>query len=576
MLTVLKRLKPYRAQIAIVVLLLFVMVICDLYLPNLMSEIVNTGIPSGDTGYVLFIGLRMLAVALIGTACSVTASYFSSRVSMGFGRALRSETFSHVTSFSLTEVDTIGTSSLITRTTNDVIQLQNMMMMALRMMVSVPLNMIGGIVMAVSKDIILACVVLGVVPILALVIVLSVRKVMPIFKTTQVKLDRLNQVFREKLSGIRVIRAFRRENHEKERFEDANMDLSKNTLGAFRIMVRMMPLAMFFMNLAAVAIIWVGATRIDAGFLAVGDLMAFLQYVTIILFSIMMGSMMIVMLPRASVSADRIAEVLALENSVHDPETETRPDESSRGHLRFDHVTFRYPGAEEPVLRDISFEANPGETVAIIGGTGSGKSTLAKLIPRFFDVAEGSIALNGVDARNMSQKTLRARIGFVPQRAMLFSGTIRENLSYGNPGATDEELRKAAEIAQALDFISALPEGMDAPVSQDSTNLSGGQKQRLSIARAIAMSPEVFVFDDSFSALDFKTDTALRAALREVTADKTVILIAQRVSTIMTADRILVLDDGEAKGLGTHAELLETCPTYREIVESQLHKEDIA
>ncbi|GIP40454.1 multidrug ABC transporter ATP-binding protein [Paenibacillus sp. J31TS4] len=568
-------LKPYRFPIGFVLILIFLQSLSDLYLPTLLADIVDHGIVLGDTPYIWRIGGLMLLVAAFGAICSVAAGYLSSRVSAGFGMRLRGEMFRHVENFSLQEFDKIGTASLITRTTNDITQVQQVLTMMLRMMISAPMLCIGGILMAVSKDAKLSLIFVAVIPILALAIFTIVSRGMPLFKALQKKLDRLNLVLRESLTGIRVVRSFNRIEHEKRRFGEANRDLTDTATKVNRIMAAMMPVMMLIMNFSSIAIIWFGSIRIDNNHMQVGDLMAFLQYAMQILFSLMMVSMMFVMIPRASASATRINEVLDTVPDISDPAEPKRGD-GRRGWLAFENVTFHYPGAEKPALERISFEARPGEVTAIIGGTGSGKSTLVSLIPRFYDVTEGSVRIDGVDVRELSQAELRAKIGYVPQQAVLFSGSIAENIRYGKEDATDEEITHAAEVAQAADFISEMKDGYDSVIAQGGTNVSGGQKQRLSIARALVRHPEIYVFDDSFSALDFKTDAKLRAAMRRETTEATVLIVAQRVSTVMDADRIVVLEDGAIAGMGTHRELMESSQVYREIVASQLAEEEIA
>ena len=569
-----KYLKPYAMSIAVVLVLIFFQSLSDLYLPTLMSDIVNKGIFSGDTNYIIRVGGKMLLVAAVGTACAVLASYLSSKISSGFGKILRKEVFSKVESFSLNEFNNIGTASLITRTTNDITQIQQVLLIIFRMMVSAPMMCIGGIIMAVSKDAKLSLVLVAVLPIIALLIYVIANKGIPLFKAMQIKIDKLNLVVREELTGIRVIRAFNRSDHEKGRFNKANYDLTQNAVKVNRIMAALMPLMMLIINFTTIAIIWFGAKRVDGGNMQIGDLMAFIQYAMQILFSLIMVSMMFVMIPRASASADRINEVLDVNPEIKDAEA-TKNADDKKGFVEFNNVTFSYPGAEKPVISNISFKAKPGETVAVIGGTGSGKSTLINLIPRFYDIQSGSILVDGVDIKEMSQESLRAKIGFVPQKTVLFTGTISENIRYGKEDATDDEVRHAAETSQSMEFIEKMEDGFDSVIAQGGTNVSGGQKQRLSIARALVRKPEIYIFDDSFSALDFKTDAKLRAALKKETKDSTMIIVAQRVSTVMDADKIIVLDEGKVAGIGTHRELLNTCEVYHEIVSSQLSEEEM-
>ncbi|MED5020035.1 ABC transporter ATP-binding protein [Paenibacillus chibensis] len=578
MLKLFRTLKPFKLPILFVFLLVFFQSMSDLYLPTLMSDIVDKGIVNGDIPYIWKIGGFMLLVALGGAICSIGASYLSAKVAGGFGKNLRSRVFHHVQNFSLQEFDKLGTASLITRTTNDITQMQQVLTMILRMMISAPMMCIGGIIMAVSKDAKLSLVIVVVVPVLAGAIAIIAGKGIPLFKAMQVRLDKLNRVLRENLTGIRVIRSFNRIEHEQKRFNEANFDLTQTAVKVNKIMAAMMPIMMLVMNFSTIAIVYFGGIRISHGHMQVGDLMAFIQYAMQIMFSLIMVSMIFVMVPRASASATRINEVLEMEPQIFDPERTgtSAPVSQQRGYLEFRDVTFSYPGAEQPAIHHISFSAAPGETTAIIGGTGSGKSTLLSLIPRFYDVDSGSVIVDGQNVKEMTQEELRAKIGFVPQKAVLFTGTIADNLRYGKTDATDEELRKAADIAQATEFITKMKDGFQSEISQGGSNVSGGQKQRLSIARALVRKPEIYVFDDSFSALDFKTDAKLRSALKEVTGDATVLLVAQRASTVMDADRIIVLDEGRIAGIGKHRELMDTCDVYREIVSSQLSEEEIA
>lgn len=571
------QLRPYYGGIGLVLLLVFLQTMSELFLPTLMADIVDTGIAAGNTAYILRIGLYMLLFAAGGMLCSIAASYFSAKISIGFGRDLRSRVFSHVENFSLQEFDRIGTASLITRTTNDITQLQQVLTMMLRMMVMAPLMMLGGLIMAISKDAELSLIFVIVIPLLGLAIFSIARKGMPLFKALQSKLDRLNMVMRENLTGLRVIRAFNRDTYESKRFDGASRDLADTAISVNKLMALMMPVMMLVLNFSIIAIIGFGSVRISYGDMQVGDLMAFIQYATQILFSFLMLSVIFVMVPRASASATRINEVLQMKPEIEDPEHPVSSTiQERRGSVIFDNVTFRYPGAEQPALEQISFQAKSGEVTAIIGGTGSGKSTLVNLIPRFYDVESGQILVDGIDIRERDQASLRAKIGYVPQKALLFTGTIAENIRYGYEQATDEEMKHAATIAQASDFISEMKNGYDSVIAQGGSNVSGGQKQRLSIARALVRKPELYIFDDSFSALDFKTDSKLRAALKAETTDAAVLMIAQRVSTVMDADQILVLEDGKIVGRGTHRELLESSEVYREILSSQLSEEEIA
>ena len=574
MIKILKNLSVYKWIVLVVLGLIFLQSMADLYLPTLMADIINKGVVAGDKPYIWKIGSLMLLVSAFGMGASIAASYFSSKAATGLGRDLRRKVFTHVEGFSLQDFDKIGTASLITRTTNDITQIQQVVIMLLRMVASAPIMFIGGVIMAVSKDAKLSLVVLATTPILIGTVLFIMNKGIPLFKKVQKRLDYLNLVLRENLTGIRVIRAFNREKLEQERLQKANKDLTDVSIKVNKIMAFMMPLMMLMMNLTVVAVIWFGSIRIDHGGMQIGDLMAFIQYVMQIMFALVMASMMFVMIPRAAVSANRINEVLELEPTFLD-QGNVKADKE-RGTLEFEHVTFNYPGAEEPVLSDITFKAKAGEVTAIIGGTGAGKSTLVNLIPRFYDVSKGVIRINGVDLREVSQEEVRSRIGYVPQKAMLFSGTITENIRFGKENATQAEIEHAAEIAQAADFIEKMENCYETTISQGGTNVSGGQKQRLSIARALVRKPDIYIFDDSFSALDYKTDAKLRAALKDETMESTVIIVAQRVSTVLHADRIIVLDKGVIAGMGTHKDLLEGNEVYREIVESQLSEEEIA
>lgn len=580
MLKLFRFLKPYRWGIALVMALVLLQSLGELYLPTLMADIVNKGVVTGDHAYIWRIGAYMLLVTLGGTAVAICASYFSSRISAGFGRILRGKVFSHVENYSLQEFDKIGTASLITRTTNDIHQVQQVLMMMMRLMVMAPMMCIGGLIMALSKDAKLTLVLVVALPVLALTILLISRRGLPLFRAIQKKLDKLNLVLREGLTGIRVIRSFNRLEHEKKRFVDANFDLTETSVKVNQIMALLMPLMMLIMNFSSIAIIWFGGIRVSENHMEVGDLMAFLQYAMQIMFSLLMLSMMFVMVPRASASAVRINEVLDLEAIIRDPAEPAGGAKAEvateSGFVEFDNVTFSYPGAEQPAVSGITFHARPGEVTAIIGGTGSGKSTIVNLIPRFYDVDSGAVRIDGKDVREYTQEELRAKIGLVPQKAVLFTGTIADNIRFGKEQATDEEVRHAAEVAQATDFITGMQDGFNSVIAQGGTNVSGGQKQRLSIARALVRRPDIYVFDDSFSALDYKTDARLRAALRQETTKSAVIIVAQRVSTIMDADRIVVLDEGRIAGIGNHKELMATCEVYREIVSSQLSEEEIA
>ncbi|GAA1137529.1 ABC transporter ATP-binding protein [Nocardioides aquiterrae] len=571
-----ERLAPYRNWIALVVLFQFVAVVAMLYLPSLNADIIDRGIVTGDTGYILRTGGVMLAISFGQIVCSVLAVWFGARTSMAFGQDVRAALFHRVGTFSTREVQDFGAPSLITRSTNDVQQVQMLVLMACNIAVQSPIMMVGGVLMALHVDSGLGWILAVVVPALFLCVGFVVSRMVPSFRAMQARIDEVNRVLREQITGIRVVRAFVREPHEAKRFGTANDDLTEVAVRAGRWMATMFPLVMLVVNVSSVAVIWFGGHRIDSGQMEPGAMTAFLSYLMQILMSVMMATFMLMMVPRAAVCGDRIAEVLDTETSVAPPAAAAAPDPALRGHLRFDGVTFAYPGADEPVLSDVSFEARPGRTVAVIGSTGAGKSTLVNLVPRLFDASDGSVQVAGRDVRDLEPDLLWAQLGLVPQKAYLFSGTVRSNLQYGKPDATDEEMWAALEVAQGRDFVEALPEGLDAPVTQGGTNFSGGQRQRLAIARALVRKPGIYLFDDSFSALDLATDARLRAALRPVTRAATVLIVAQRVSTIKDADLILVLEDGRVVGRGTHHELLADNPTYQEIVTSQMTAEEAA
>lgn len=567
-------LKPYRVSVVVIITLMLLQSLAQLYLPTLLSDIVDVGVVKGDVGYIWRYGAYMLLVAMGGMACVMVASYLLAKTATGFGRDLRRKLFSHVESFSLNEFDKLGTSSLITRTTNDIAQVQQLIVM-MRMFIGAPTMLIGGVIMATYKDTHLAIVLIAVIPILALVIVAIMRKGIPLFKTQQIKIDGINLALREHLTGIRVIRAFNRSNHEKLKFERASQDFTQTAIKVNTIMATMMPIMMLIFNLGIVVILWYGGIRIDNNQMQIGDLMAFIQYAMQIMFSMFMMTMIFMMIPRASASAVRINEVLAIESVVHNATNAVNLNEDQVT-VQFNHVTFSYPGAEQPAIEDITFSARPGEVTAIIGGTGSGKTTLINLLLRFYDVGSGSITLNGQPLPSLTLETVREQIGYVPQKAVLFSGTVADNLRFGNDQATDEELARAASTAQAADFIGGMKDDYQSVLAQGGTNLSGGQKQRLAISRALARKPNIYIFDDSFSALDFKTDAKLRAALKSETERATMLIVAQRVSTIMDANQIIVLDEGRIAGIGTHSELMKTCEVYKEIVASQLSEEESA
>jgi ATP-binding cassette subfamily B multidrug efflux pump len=567
------RLKPYRSFLAALVALQFVSTLAALYLPSLNADIIDHGVARGDTSYIMRTGGWMLLVSLAQAVTSIAALWFGARTAMSVGRDLRAELFDQVARFSSQEVNRFGAPSLLTRTTNDVQQLQQLMGMGFAMLVMAPMMAIGGVIMALREDRGLAWLIAVALPVLAVVIVLIVIRMIPGFQAMQAKIDRINQILREQISGIRVVRAFVREPHEARRFAEANDDLTGVAIYTGRWMSLMFPAVMLIFNLSIVAVLWFGGHRIADGAMQVGSLTAFIAYLAQILMSVMMATFVLSQVPRASVSAKRISEVLETPSTVVPPASPIRP-ETARGEVRFEKVTFSYPGAEEPVVADLDLVASPGQMTAIIGSTGSGKSTVVALIPRLYDVTGGRVLVDGVDVRDLDPEDLWRRIGIVPQGPYLFSGTVRSNLQFGKPDATEEEMWRALEVAQAADFVRAMPGGLDAPIAQGGTNVSGGQRQRLAIARAIIKRPEIYVFDDSFSALDVATDARLRRALAEETANATVIVVAQRVSTIRDADQIVVLEDGVIVGRGTHDELLRTCETYQEIVWSQLGAEE--
>lgn len=565
-------LAPYRRSMGIVVALQLVGTLAALYLPSLNADIIDDGVVTGDTGYIVRIGTVMLVVSLVQVACTITAVYFGARTAMGFGRDLRSDIFRQVATFSTREVGSFGAPSLITRNTNDVQQVQMLVLMTFTMLISAPIMMVGGIVMALREDVGLSWLVAVAVPVLGVAIGLIISQMVPAFRLMQERIDDVNRVLREQTTGIRVLRAFVREPFETSRFARANTELTDVAVTVGRWMAAMFPIVMLVLNASSVAVLWFGGQRVNAGMMEIGSLTAFLSYLIQILMSVMMATFMLVLVPRASVSADRIGEVLGTRSSVVPPSNGVTERTSERG-VELRDVSFQYPGASHPVLSHVSFRAELGKTTAVIGSTGSGKSTLVNLIPRLVDVTTGSVLVDGVDVRQMDPDTLWSRIGLVPQQSYLFSGTIRTNLAYGDPNASDEQMWNALETAQAADFVRDMPEGLDAPIAQGGTNVSGGQRQRLAIARAVLRSPDVYLFDDSFSALDVATDARLRRALTDITTGAAVLIVAQRVSTIVDADQIIVLEDGSVVGIGTHDELLDTCPTYVEIVESQMRAE---
>ena len=566
---------PYRRPLTFVVLLQFVGTMGALYLPSLNADIIDNGVVTGDTAYILRIGVVMLGVAFVQIVCSVGAVWFGAKTSMSFGRDVRAAIFHRVGTFSQREVQDFGAPSLITRQTNDVQQVQMLLLMSCTLMVMAPIMMVGGIIMAMREDLGLSWLIAVTVPVLAVLLGFIISRMVPSFRLMQSRIDEVNRLLREQITGVRVVRAFVREPRETERFDAANRDLTTVAIRAGRWQALMFPTVMLVANVASVAVLWFGGHRVESGEMQIGALTAYLSYLLQIVMAVMMGTFMMMMIPRSAVCADRMMEVLHTDSSVV-PSADPVVDLPERGTLAFDGVEFSYPGADAPVLQDLSFRAEPGQTVAVIGSTGAGKSTLVNLVPRLFDVTGGTVAVDGIDVRRLEPDQLWSVIGLVPQKAYLFSGTVRSNLLHGKPEATDDELWRALEIAQADDFVRAMPEGLDAPIVQGGTNVSGGQRQRLAIARAVVRRPEIYLFDDSFSALDLATDARLRAALRPVTRDATVLLVAQRVSTIRDADVILVLEDGRVVGRGTHRELLDDCPTYQEIVASQLSAEEAA
>ncbi|MFJ9924901.1 ABC transporter ATP-binding protein [Streptomyces misionensis] len=568
-------LRPYKKPITLQVLLQFVQTCATLYLPTLNAHIIDNGVVKGDTGYILSFGALMIGISLVQVVCNIGAVYLGARTASALGRDVRGAVFDRVQSFSAREVGHFGAPSLITRTTNDVQQVQMLVLMTFTLMVSAPIMCVGGIVLALGLDVPLSGVLVAVVPVLAVCVTLIVRRLRPLFRTMQTRLDKVNRVLREQITGNRVIRAFVRDEYEQARFGRVNGELTEMQLATGRLLSLMFPMVMTVVNVSSIAVVWFGAHRIDSGGMQIGDLTAFLAYLMQIVMSVMMATFMFMMVPRAEVCAERVQEVLETGSSVLPPlapVTELR----RHGHLEIRAAGFRYPGAEEPVLRSVELVARPGETTAVIGSTGSGKSTLLGLVPRLFDATEGEVLVNGVDVREVEPALLARTVGLVPQKPYLFAGTVATNLRYGNPDATDEELWHALEVAQAKEFVSRLEGGLDAPIAQGGTNVSGGQRQRLAIARTLVQRPEIYLFDDSFSALDYATDAALRAALARETAEATVVIVAQRVATIRDADRIIVLDEGRVVGSGRHQELMAGNETYREIVLSQLTEAEAA
>jgi ATP-binding cassette, subfamily B, multidrug efflux pump len=570
-----KYLRPYSLPLSIVLILVAVQAIANLYLPSLNADIINNGVVKGDTNYIIRTGAFMLFVTSLLGIASIVAVYFGSKVAMSFGRDVRSAIFRKVMDFSQKDTNTFGTPSLITRNTNDVQQVQMVLVMAFNIMIMAPIMCIGGIIMALREDVPLSGLLVIIIPLVVGMIGIVAVKALPMFRSVQKKTDRINQVMRETLSGVRVIRAFVRTEHEEIRFDDANADLTRTQLRVNRLFAMMIPFLFGTMNLSTVAIVWFGGLRVDSGGMQIGNLSAFLQYVMLVLFSVMMAALIFVMVPRAAAAAERIQAVLETDVDLCDPDDAVEIADP-KGVVEFDNVEFRYPGAEDPVLCGITFTARPGQTTAIVGSTGSGKTTLANLIPRLYDVTSGSVKIDGVDVRRLKLESLWRLLGMIPQKAFLFSGTVASNLRYGDETADDEALWHALEIAQGKTFVTEMAGGLAGEIDQGGTNVSGGQRQRLAIARAIVRKPKIYIFDDSFSALDFKTDQQLRSALRNETHDATVIIIAQRVGTIMHADQIVVLDSGEVVGIGTHEQLMKSCETYKEIVYSQLTREEVA
>ncbi len=568
-------LAPYRGQLTLILILQLAGTIASLYLPSLNADIIDRGVARGDTAYIFSTGGWMLAVSLVQIVATVAAVYLGARVSMSLGRDLRSAIFHRVAEFSAQEVSRFGAPTLISRNTNDVTQVQMVVFMALALMVAAPISMVGGIFMALRQDVGLSWLVAVAVPLLAVAVYLVIRRMIPQFRTMQTSVDSVNRIMREQITGIRVVRAFVREDFEEERFAVANTTLTGTALAVGRLQALIFPIVMIILNASTVGVLWFGASRVNSGAMEIGSLTAFMAYLVQILIAVMMATFMSMMIPRASVSAERIGEVLDTASSVAEP-AHPVTSLSPLSEVVFDRVDFHYPGAEVPVLDEVSFTAKAGQTTAIIGSTGAGKTTLVNLVPRLFDVTGGSVTVGGVDVREAELDTLWSRIGLIPQHPYLFTGTVASNLRYGNPEATDEQLWETLRIAQARDFVEQMAQGLESPISQGGTNVSGGQRQRLAIARALVRQPQVFLFDDSFSALDLTTDARVRAALRPVTRDATVIIVAQRVSTIIDADHIVVLDDGRVVGQGRHGELLDTCGTYQEIVESQRSAEEAA
>lgn len=575
LLRIYKNLKPFTLLILGAFLLQYLQVSANLELPTLMANIVNNGIMAGNISYIWNEGFYMLLIAGGGIVCAIFASLLAARAAMGLGRNIRSKFFTHVESFSLHEFNKFGASTLLTRTTNDVVQIQLTTFLMIAMLANAVFTSIEATILAYNSSAQLTKVLYVALPTIFVIIAIVIKPITSLFSLVQKQIDKINKVMRENVMGVRVIRAFNRIDHEKKRFAEANADVTNTYIKVNRIIAVLMPLMMIVLNIVNVAILWFGSKGIEAGNTNLGSMIAFMQYAMMILFSLIMLTMLFIMVPRGAAASDRVMEVLETQPEIKDKGS-IKQAPSEKGHIEFCCVTFSYSGAEEPVLKDVAFEAKPGETTAVIGSTGCGKSTLIQLIPRFYDVADGRVLVDGVDVRDFTQSELRKRIGFIPQKAILFTGTVAENIRYGKEDATDEEVRHAAEVAQAAEFIETMPDGYNTMLSEGGLNLSGGQKQRLAIARALIRKPEIYIFDDSFSALDFKTEAKLRAALKKETNNSTVIIVGQRVASIMNADRVVVLEQGHIAGVGAHKELMDTCDVYREIVYSQLSKEELA
>lgn len=576
MFSLFKHLKKHSKLIFIIIILIFVQSMMELLLPTIMSKVIDDGIMQKNMQNISIQAIKMGVVILISVVCSITSVFLASKVSTRFGQDIRRKVFVKVQSFSSKEFNKFGVASLITRTTNDITQVQTLTILMLRMMVFGPLMIVGGLIIAINKDVKLSLILLIAIPVLVFTVLLIGSRTVKMFSSIQKKLDKVNLVSRENLTGIRVIRAFNKQKYEEKRFDDANKDLTDNTIGAYKIFAMLMPIMMLIFYLNSVAVVWFGGKRIAGGTLLIGDLIAFVQYSNQIMLALMMFFMLFAIIPKAISSSNRINEVLNMDFSILDPENPKSLDESATTSLKFDNVSFSYNNSGEYDIENINFECKSGETISIIGGTGSGKSTILNLIQRFYDVSKGKILLNGIDIRELTQKDLRKSVGYVPQKAVLFSGTVRSNLCYGKEDLTDEEMIDSLKIAQAYDFVMKLENGLDSDVSQGGSNLSGGQNQRLSIARALTRRPKIYLFDDSFSALDFKTDAKLRAALKQNVSDSIVIIVGQRVSSIMNSDKIIVLDNGKILGIGTHKELMQNCEVYQEIARSQLSEEELS